>query len=141
MKFNDGKLFAVYILLVVVLAVNALPKTLETLPELEMQRPADGNVTVTRTKRGPIEPLTVSIIAGAISAASLGVAGAGIAGSAANPGCRDYGCHNGYCWAYCSIGNQWCYTTRSGTWKGDYVKCSRKEDCDGCWKCGGACTV
>lgn len=59
----------------------------------------------------------------------------------ANQPCREFGCHKSYCWAYCGISPQWCYTTKTYSQSFQYVKCSKKEDCQGCWKCAGSCTL
>lgn len=80
---------------------------------------------------------------GQIPGAVIGAVGGltSIISRAADQSCREYGCHKGYCWAYCSIGSQWCYTTKSYSQSYKYVQCSGDGDCDGCWKCGGPCTV
>lgn len=114
-------------------------KTLESREGLfweEIERQSN-DTNLVRKKRVAILPLVPLVPA----VASLVVGLTTLIGNAFDPSCREYGCNEGYCWAYCSIGNQWCYTTRNGTWKGDYVQCSSKDDCDGCWKCGGACTI
>jgi len=56
-----------------------------------------------------------------------------------------WGCHNGYCWSGCEatifIGSEWCYTTRGNSQDNQYVKCSKKEDCQPAWNCAGSCTM
>lgn len=56
-----------------------------------------------------------------------------------------YGCFRGYCWAGCSgafgtiFGPEWCYTRDPST--NAYKKCTTSNDCDGCWRCGGICSI
>lgn len=64
-----------------------------------------------------------------------------IIAKAADQSCREYGCHKGYCWTYCSIGSQWCYTTKTYSQSYKYERCTEDSDCNGCWKCAGPCTV
>lgn len=54
------------------------------------------------------------------------------------------GCHKGYCWTYCGLSlssGDWCYTTKTYSQSFDYVRCSRDDECDKCWKCAGSCTL
>lgn len=80
---------------------------------------------------------------GQVAGAILGAAGGltTVISKAADQSCREFGCHKGYCWSYCSLGNQWCYTTRTYSQSYKYVSCSTDNDCNGCWKCAGPCTV
>ncbi|XP_026819556.2 uncharacterized protein LOC113558283 [Rhopalosiphum maidis] len=86
---------------------------------------------------GPFAPVVASI--GGITAASGGLIS--VISRAADQSCREFGCHNNRCWSYCSIGNQWCYTTKTYSQSYAYVSCTRDDECNGCWKCGGPCTV
>lgn len=86
---------------------------------------------------GPFAPVVAAV--GGVTAAVGGLTS--IISRAADQSCRDFGCHKNYCWAYCSIGNQWCYTTKSYSQSFEYVNCTKNEDCNGCWKCAGSCTV
>lgn len=93
---------------------------------------------LTRNSRQIIETIGLGIAAGQAIAGGVG--------SALNsPSCTRFGCHKGYCWAYCHavLGNEreWCYTTRGSSQDYNYVGCSRDSDCDGCWKCAGACSI
>lgn len=86
---------------------------------------------------GPFAPVVGAI--GGVTAAAGGLVS--IISRAADQSCREFGCHKNNCWAYCSIGNQWCYTTKSHSQSFEYVPCTKDEECNGCWKCAGSCTV
>lgn len=61
--------------------------------------------------------------------------------------CTQSGCHKGYCWAYCRGGlwknaGEWCYTSTKPYTQSDwFVRCEHDSECDGCWKCAGACSL
>ncbi|NP_001232937.1 uncharacterized protein LOC100571908 precursor [Acyrthosiphon pisum] len=86
---------------------------------------------------GPFAPVLAGV--GGVTAAAGGLVS--VISRAADQSCREFGCHNNYCWAYCSLGNQWCYTTKGYSQSFAYVSCTRDDECNGCWKCAGSCTV
>ncbi|CAI6343567.1 unnamed protein product [Macrosiphum euphorbiae] len=96
-----------------------------------------GVIAAGSLKAGPFAPVVAGV--GGATAAVGGLVS--IISRAADQSCRDFGCHNNYCFAYCSIGNQWCYTTKSYSQSFDYVSCTRDDECNGCWKCAGSCTL
>lgn len=67
--------------------------------------------------------------------------------------CTESGCSCGYnnkcyCWARClgalgtdARGKEWCWTTKGRSQDYNYVECAGPSDCNGCWKCAGACTL
>lgn len=56
---------------------------------------------------------SIALIPGRQVAAGVAAGLTSIISIAADQSYREFGCHKGYCWAYFSIGSQWCYTTRS----------------------------
>ncbi|VVC32110.1 Hypothetical protein CINCED_3A016102 [Cinara cedri] len=86
---------------------------------------------------GPFAPVVAGV--GGVIAATGGLVS--VISRAADQSCREFGCHKNYCWSYCSLGNQWCYTTKTYSQSYNYVSCTKDEDCNGCWKCGGPCTL
>jgi len=86
---------------------------------------------------GPFAPIVAGV--GGVTSAVGGLVS--VISRAADQSCREFGCHKNSCWSYCSLGNQWCYTTKSYSQSYDYVSCTRDDECNGCWKCGGPCTL
>jgi len=86
---------------------------------------------------GPFAPVVAAV--GGVTSAAGGLVS--VISRAADQSCREFGCHKNYCWSYCSLGNQWCYTTKSSSQSFDYVPCTRDDECNGCWKCAGSCTL
>ncbi|XP_008180795.1 uncharacterized protein LOC100168737 [Acyrthosiphon pisum] len=86
---------------------------------------------------GPLAPVVAGI--GGVTAAVGGLVS--VISKAADQSCREFGCHKNYCWSYCSLGNQWCYTTKTYSQSFEYVSCTRDDECNGCWKCAGSCTL
>ncbi|KAF0767206.1 Uncharacterized protein FWK35_00011439 [Aphis craccivora] len=86
---------------------------------------------------GPFAPVVAAV--GGVTSAAGGLVS--VISRAADQSCREFGCHKNYCWSYCSLGNQWCYTTKSYSQSFEYVPCTRDDECNGCWKCAGSCTL
>lgn len=151
-KLNNVFVVAVF----VVLSVHAVrPSTVITGPAITKRSPQKDHAAAGAAAAGDAIAATGGIItAGSLSAgplapvvAAVGAVTAGIGGltsiisRAADQSCREYGCLKNYCWSYCSLGNQWCYTTKSYSQSYAYVTCDKDEDCNGCWKCAGPCTL
>lgn len=151
-KFNNVLVVAVFVMM----SVHAVhPSTVITGPAITKRSAQTDHAAAGAAAAGDAIAATGGIIStGAIWAGPLapvvGVVGtvtAGVGGltsviaRAADQSCREFGCHKNKCWAYCSLGNQWCYTTKSYSQSYQYVSCSKDEDCNGCWKCAGPCTL
>lgn len=98
---------------------------------------AGGVIAAGSAAAGPFAPIVGAV--GGVTAAIGGLTS--VISRAADQSCREFGCHKNYCWSYCSLGNQWCYTTKSYSQSFKYVSCTKDEECNGCWKCAGSCTV
>ncbi|KAI1300200.1 Allergen Tha p 2 [Halotydeus destructor] len=106
------------------------------------QSATKGNTSgLVRNKRlDPITLTLLSVAGGAVGGIGITAASKDSTGSCVSD--EHFGCHKGYCWAKCSgsgLFYEWCYTQpRRRT---DYVRCTSKSQCNGCWPCAGSCTV
>lgn len=102
---------------------------------------SSGNETLIRNKRGFWAIFAGTSLGSIVGGTTVGLAVPAIVNSFE---CGQFGCLNGRCWSYCGVsltGGEWCYTTKGYSQDFNYVSCSNADDCNGCWKCAGSCTV
>lgn len=154
-KFNNAFVVAVFVLMGAIAVHSSTIITEDTIHSLTKRSSDTDHAAAGAAQAGNVIAATGGIIAagsaaagpfapivGAVGGVTAAVGGlTSVIAQAADQSCREFGCHKNYCWSYCSLGNQWCYTTKTYSQSFAYVSCTKDEDCNGCWKCAGSCTL